>query len=459
MTAALRLAEPPIAEPAAPPDLPPQVLALARLAELEWEVRKAEAPQTLDFIAANDTYRVVAYDHALVWRARTNRIMAVSGGLKIETTAPQIVWFTELARTSARTFAVDACTAIQSDAIASRLRRGFANYVPADAVWQPFAGPGGRLQGGALLLRRTAFNDAELRVLARLGSAFGTSHAALAARPHTRRPMLKLFGAVSLIGLLAALCFVPVPLSALAEARVAARDPEIVAAPIDAVIKEIAVEPNARVAIGDVLVRFDRTEFASAEAVARGRMAVLAADLLRLEQQAFADDRARAEVALARAKLAESQSALSLARDRLARTEIKARTAGIAQLEDRQRWLGRPVRVGERILAIANPQSTRIELAVPVEDALIVQLDADVQLFLASAPADPVHARLTQLSFEPSTEPGQPAVFAGVAEFADGAVMPRLGLTGTAKITGAAAPLGYALVRKPWSALRRLTGW
>jgi hypothetical protein len=446
--------------PPPPAALSPQVVALARLAELELETRQAQGPQTVDFIAANDTYRVVAYDHALVWRARAGRVVAVSGGVTLDGTAPRLIWFSALAKHCAATLPKATCSDIEPKTLPKTLAREAAQHIAGHALWVPFKGPAERLEGGAILVRRAIFNDAERRVLVRLGSAYGQAHAAHAARPAPRRPLLAAVFFTTASVALSGLALVPVPLAILAEARVVASNPEIVAAPLDAVVADIPVLPNASVVAGDLLVRFDRSEFAAAEAVARGRVAVLTADLGRLQQQAFADTQARGDVALARARLAEGQAELALARDRLARTEVRARTAGVVELEDRQAWLGRPVRVGERILAIADPLLTELELSIAADDALIVMPGAVVSLFLASAPADPVPATLAHVGFAPVTAPGMPAVFSARARFGVAAsAAPRLGLTGTARIEGAPVSLGYALVRKPWAALRRATGW
>jgi len=128
-------------------------------------------------------------------------------------------------------------------------------------------------------------------------------------------------------------------------------------------------------------------------------------------------------------------------------------------IEDRNQWLGRPVKVGERILSLADPTKVRLEIQVPVEDALVAETGAAVEFFLAIAPTKPVRARLTRLSYEAKLLPNQTSAFVGEAAFADGAGPLRLGLTGTAKIYGEHVPMVYALLRRPLAQLRRVLGF
>ena len=98
MTAPLpKMALPQLPQPnAPPPDMAKQLIGMSRLLQLEQEIRQASSVEVLSFIAVNDIYRVVPFDHAVFWQAKSSRITAVSGALKIEDTAAQIDWLTRL---------------------------------------------------------------------------------------------------------------------------------------------------------------------------------------------------------------------------------------------------------------------------------------------------------------------------------------------------------------------------
>ena len=435
-----------------------QVLGLSRLVQLEGELRQADAPQAVDFIAVNDTHRVVAYDHALVWRSRARRITAVSGGLLVDPMAPQIVWFGRLARHLEAAASVDVATDIGIESMPSALKDGHQRWIACAALWVPVVGPRTTKEGGLILLRGEPFSDSERRVLVRIGGAVGQTVAALQGRrPHWRLGYGPLTAAVVAAGI--ALGAVPVPMTVLAEAKVVPIDPTIVAAPLDGVIKDVWVQANDVVAAGQSLVSLEPTELLAQRDVASKHVAVLSADWLRLEQKSFSDDKARADISLARSRLAEGESDLAYANDKLNRSDIRAAAGGVVLLEDRNQWLGRPVRVGERILTLADPKSIRLEIQVPVEDALVVTPGAEVEFFLAISPAKPVKAKLSRMSYEARLLPNQTSAFVGEAAFTDSADKPRLGLTGTAKISGETVPLAYALLRRPLAHLRRVLGF
>ncbi len=441
-------------------EIPRQVLILTRLAQLELELRQAESREVLGFIAVNDLHRVVPFDHAALWRADLGRITAVSGGLKVEATAPEIVGLGAIAAALCQP-QPEGCQPrrIDQKQLQGRLGEVAGRFLFGDSILVPLARPGSTLEGALVLLRASPFSDGELRVLGRLGSAIGTALAAWrapqlqSAKRQRRRLVI-----VAMLAAGLALLMVPVPMTILAEATVVPIEPMVVAAPLDGVIAAVLAQPNQALAKGALLLTFDRTELAAQRDVQAKRVRVLEAEHARTEQQAFLDERARAELGLTLARLEEGRAELRLAADRLARAEVHAPGAGIAVIEGRSSWIGRPVRVGEKILSIADPGRARLEIRIAVEDVLVVAPGAAVDLFLAIAPSRPVQAILTSVSYDVRQVAGAMPAFIGEAELVDSTSVPRLGLTGTARITGGRAPLGYFLLRKPLASLRRLLG-
>ncbi len=456
MSALLAAAAQPLQSTAAEPSR--QVLGLSRLIQIEGDLRQADSVTAVDFIAVNDTNRVVSYHHALIWRSRARGVTAISGGLTVDRTAPQIGWFGRLARHAEKTLDPAVVTDLEPDALPKGIADALRRWVPAAASWVPITGPRNRSEGGLILLRAEPFTEAEKRILLRLGSAIGQAIVALQGPRSRLQLRMAPIAALGIVAV-AALGLVPVPLTVLADAKVTPIEPSIVAAPIDGVVKDILVQPNEIVSPGHILVRLDTTELAAQRDSAAKHVSVLTADWQRLEQKAFTDDRARAEVSVARSKLAEGEADLVYATSRLGRADISAKAAGVVLLEDPTQWLGRPVKVGERILSIADPQAVRLEIQVPVEDALVVNAGADVEFFLAISPTKPVRATLSRISYDARVMPNQMTAFIGEAMFDGEAAKPRLGLTGTAKISGDKVPLAYMLLRRPLAHLRRLVGF
>ncbi|MEZ5774513.1 MAG: HlyD family efflux transporter periplasmic adaptor subunit [Hyphomicrobiaceae bacterium] len=439
--------------------IPRQVIALSRLAQVELELREAESVEAVLYIAANDIHRVVPYGHAVVWRADKDRIGVVSGGLAVDPTQPDMIAFRDLMGWLARASAGAIAGPVDVASLPPRLGLVAGRLGLRNPLWLPMRGAWGHLAGGLILLRDEPFQDGEIRILSRLAGAAGHALTGLGGRPPrtSSRSRRRAIAALLLLAGTGAL-MIPVPLNVLAEARVVPVEPAIVTASIDGVVGDIPVSPNESVRAGDIVVVLDRRELASAREIAEKRVEILSAERDRLLQKAFADDEARAGLALAATRLAEGQSELALAEDRLSRTEVRARSDGIALIEDRSAWIGRPVRVGERILAIAEPSRARIDIELSAEDVLVAEPGATVDLFLAVAPDHAVSGRLTRISYDARMLAGGRTAFIAEAAFAAAAELPRLGLTGTARISGPMRPLVYVLLRKPLSRLRRVLG-
>ncbi|EPN71275.1 hypothetical protein A235_02736, partial [Pseudomonas syringae pv. actinidiae ICMP 19079] len=64
------------------------------------------------------------------------------------------------------------------------------------------------------------------------------------------------------------------------------------------------------------------------------------------------------------ARVEQKRAERDYARELLKRSEVRAERDGIAVFADAQRWLGKPVQTGERLLEIADPSQAelRIEL-------------------------------------------------------------------------------------------------
>ncbi|MCW4629908.1 HlyD family secretion protein [Marinomonas rhodophyticola] len=91
----------------------------------------------------------------------------------------------------------------------------------------------------------------------------------------------------------------------------------------------------------------------------------------------------------------ESQVALkTIERDylqtKLDQTQILADKAGVVVLDDPEKWKGRPVVVGERIMSIADPNNIQLEIRLPVTDAISLNHGNEVTLFLDTDPLNPL---------------------------------------------------------------------
>jgi hypothetical protein len=138
---------------------------------------------------------------------------------------------------------------------------------------------------------------------------------------------------------------------------------------------------------------------------------------------------------------------------------VTAPRSGIALFADPNDWIGRPVTIGERLLEIADPNKSELEIWLPVADAITLNSGAEVDFFLNVAPDAPLHAKLRQTSYEAVLSPSGVLGYRLKAELTDPASPPRIGLRGTAKIYGDQVSLFYYLIRRPLAAARQLLGF
>ena len=140
-------------------------------------------------------------------------------------------------------------------------------------------------------------------------------------------------------------------------------------------------------------------------------------------------------------------------------TDVRLTRDGIAVFGDTNDWEGRPVATGERILQLADPADAGVLVYLPVADAITLEPGARVRVFLHVSPLDPLEATLTETSYLAVVSPDGIAAYRlrGTLAPQHGA-RARIGLKGTAKLYGRSVPLAYALLRRPFAALREWSG-
>lgn len=440
---------------------------LPRLILVERQARKAESTDHLGFIAVNETHRVVSYYQGLLWCRHAVggvKIQNVSGVSQVDQQSPAMMALTKLVKLlSIADSAGSLCSLTMAD-VPDKLREDWQEWLPEHALWCPFPGPVGLPEAGLLFTREQPFTDAETALLEPLVEAYGHAWAALrGARGRRGRAVWDRFRSRPLRWLLAAVLLgsmaVPVRESVLAPSEVVPSDPIVVTAPIRGVIKAFHVRPNEKVEKGQLLFTFDDTEIRSRYDMAVKGLAVARADHLRAAQKAFSDPRSKAELESYKAQVEEKALEHDYVAALLERTKVPAERSGIAVFADANDWVGKPVSVGQKIVVLADPTQTELQVWVAAEDAINLELGAEVLLFLNTDPTAPREARVTQTSYEPDTMPTGNVAFRLRAQFGETGNRPRVGLQGTAKVYGDKVPLIYYLMRRPLSAARQTIGW
>ena len=436
---------------------------LALLLQLERRARAQADEAGLSFLMVNDSRQLLDYHEAFLWRADSGRISACSGLAQVEANAPLVLYLARLCQYwDAQPWTAELRDLSQADA-STDAQREWPDYLAPQLLRVPLKNRDGALLGCLLLSREQPLARPERALLELLQDAYGHAWASL--QRSAPRPLLKRLGkrprrlVVAGTVLALGLAFLPVHQTVLAPAEIVAREPAVLRAPLQGVVERVLVQPNQLVKAGEPLVQLDKRELDSRMENARQTLAGADAQLRQARQQALFDERAKATLAELTTRRDQARADLIFLEDSLQCSLILAPRDGVAIFDDPSDWIGRPVNLGERIMQVADPHDARLEIQLPVADAIALQTGAEALLFLNSQPGSPLSASLERYGYRASPTPDGSMAYRLQATFDDQDERIRVGLKGTAKLYGERTLLIAYLLRKPLAALRVHLGW
>lgn len=455
---------------AVPPASRPAESAL-RLLQHEAEVRRLAAEDDLLFHLANQIGSLLPCGQVMVWQRHRSagqfRLRVVSGLADVDRDAPLVqalergIARLDTERRLAEPLVLD--TTELGEPARGRAEGGdadpaLADYPHGHAMWLPLKDRTLATDAGALFTRETPFTAGEQTLLKRLAETYAHAWAALPVQRGfgfgtriTRVRLLLLLGALSGAGL------IPVRLSVMAPVEVVAEKPFVVTAPINGVIRAIVPAPNSLVKAGQPLVQFEDIQPRNEMVLAQQRLAVARARDGRTGAAAFKDVTAAHDMAIARAEFDLAAVSYDYAVQVLDRTRIVAPNAGLVIYTDRRDWEGRAVMVGEEILQVADPGRVLYRVDVATGNSIQLDPEAEIGIFLDSAPLGGLGARLQSVSYASRTGPGGASSYTVLAAPTDGDA-PRIGARGTARLYGKTVPLAVQLLRRPVAVFRQAFG-
>ncbi len=433
--------------------------------------QNAESRQELAHVAVNESYNLAKYSQAALWLSREG-VAAFSGVSQLDINAPYTQFIASVCRRIHASVGVRLVRLVRPSDLSDKQLQQWSQWLPAQ-VLQLQLPPRGAFQGGLLLLGRdepwTPREMAQLSDWSRILShefASLTSGSLLSIRPLKSTKEITRFGRLSFLrvprvwfslGVLLILSL-PVRLSVLAPAELVPRDPKMVRSPLEGVVERILVAPNELVVAGQPLIEFDRVSLRNRLAVARHAIATTRVEYRQKSQLALMDEDGRAALAILAGRIREQEGEIAHLEELANRSVINSPAQGVAIFDNASEWRGRPVVIGERIMAIADENSVEIEAWVSPADMIPLQSQASINLYLNADPLQPLVGRLRYLAHKARERPDGTYAYRARASLLGSPANARIGLKGTAKLSGERVPFLYWLIRRPMAAFRAWLG-
>jgi len=317
---------------------------------------------------------------------------------------------------------------------------------------------------GLLFTKQTAWKDHELTIIAELAGCYQHAWSALKNKNHRglkgirfTKKQTKITMASIAVALIL-LFLIPIRQSVLAPAEIAAKNPIVVSATVDGVIEKIFVEPNQFAKKNTLLFRLDSITLRNHHEQAEKAFLVAKEKYRKAYQHAFSDPESKAQLPILRTEVAKQLAEMNYTRSLLSRVEIRAHQDGIVIYSSIKDWIGKPVKVGERVMLIANPDKKELDIELPVDNAISLKPGSRIKLYLNVDPFNSITATLRYASYSAEPQADGQLSYHLKADFNPGEKIPRIGLKGTAKIYGKKVSLFYYIFWRPISYLRRTFG-
>ena len=421
------------------------------------------------FRILNDSVRLIPYERSALWSFADGRpkLLGLSGQADVSPRTELIeAWHRIAAAASCPEGPIRLPAGQVGPAGAKDWSRVTGNAPDRQVLWLPLRTDAG--VEAALWLERDAsspWREDEMALLAVLmeGYAVALERHRIGDRGWWRRmiperPQRRMRAAVVGVVAVSVLFLLPFRLKVAAPCEIVAENPHLVTAPLNGVIAELAVKPGASVAEGAPLFCYEQTIPQQELKVAQQQVEIAQAQLDRATVLALAGEDTGSQVAILRDRLAQERTRLELSQTVVDRLRVKATVGGMVQIDDPHTWEGRPVRIGERVMTIVDPERTKVRIWIPQDDNVAGVVDQPAKIVLY---AKPHAASLAQVSFVSNAAAISPA---GVSSFLAEATWlgdrsgEILGSKGQAALYGKRVSLAYWICRKPWAAVRKRLG-
>ena len=436
---------------------------IARLISLEKKTREAKSKDELNFLVVNETREIIDYTTSfLLLKSATDKfhINAISDIASIDRTAP-LVTFVESIINHKTKINLKEIESIDLEQFSKKIKKQKPKNIPQYLLCIPIFSPQRGLQGYLLLARNKNFNENENELVQHLSRTYGHAYNTFLTNFSIKNFFKKNFTGKKrwiTISVIILIFLFPVRMTSTAPVEVVAKNPFLITSPFDGVVKKIIANNNDQTKPGDLLVLLEDIDLSNEFNLAKQSLQVAEKELLRTRQSSFTDNEQKSRLAELVAQVDLKRVELKSAERKLKNSKIYSEKKGVVIVDRKSDWQGKPVAVGEKILTIADPSNIEFLIWLPVKDSIVINQDANTNIFLDINPMSSYKGNIIRSTYEPELSPEEVLSYKLISSFKGNRDTPRIGLRGTAKVYGNRTILFYYLFRKPITFIRQLIG-
>jgi len=442
-------------------DIGKAVHLLAAINRLNLKSFSSGSRQGLIFLILNDTIQIIKYDRAILWEfdeSGSPSLLGVSGQAKISKKSAFADHWLSIIKNIPDVKVPQILSAKPPEIKEGILPAVSAALNMTSILWLPIFSQD-KLALGLMLERwNTSWQYDEIEILNYLMKGYGAAWGKYIPRFSLTKLLKRrtiLFGLLLTVIILS----IRVPLRISAPCEIVAKDPVMITAPVEGTIEKVVATPGEFVKKGDILVQYDKRIPLEELKVAEKQVQISKSELERANNLSAKDPHALTDLAVLALKLKKEAIQLDLAKYRASLLTIKAPENGVIMIDNPDEWRGHPVKIGEKIMMIADPQQTKIQIWVPENDNITLDLKKPIKIYLNVSPEKSHYATLSYISSYSSLSDKSIQSFTAEAEWQEPPKDIKMGLKGTAILYGDNVSIFYLGMRRPFSYLRNLFGF
>ncbi len=443
---------------------------ISKLIQLEFNLKNCENDNELFYSIVNQTIEIIPYEQAILFGIDYSsklKVEAISNIVSVDSTSPFVQYTLDLANNLLNLYITEEVKLINQNDLQKDIKEQIKEYSPKNIVWIPLKTIKNNIEVEfyLVLLRNEIFTQKEIELLNYLASSykyflFATKRDSFSTKLKNMKFNNKYFK-YALIAIFLAM-FIPIKMSVLAPCEIQAKNPYVVTSPIDGSIDEIKVNSNEHIEKEKLIIKIKDIDLINTYEIAKKKLDTVQAELHSMKQAGFYDADKKSQINRLESEVKLKEAELNYSKSLLQKTDIYSKAQGIVIVDNPNEWKGKPVITGEKILLIANPNEIEIKIMLSVKDALFLEENADVKIFLDNKIFETWGAKISQISYKPQVTPENIVSYKIIANFNDlkeNENIPKIGLRGTAKIYSQEVSLFFYLFRKPITTLRQLVAW